>query len=118
MIVDDEPDLCKTVQLVLEGKGFNVVSAPSGPDALEKLRKEPVDLVLIDYFMPNANGLWLCEMIRKDPKLKDLKLAFLTVATFGVAAKEALSRHNVLDYIQKPFDNKDLIQRVRQMVKE
>jgi len=118
MVVDDEPDLCETVKLLLEGKGFEVVTALSGAEALKKLRKEPVDLVLIDFFMPEMTGRGLVDEIRKDPKLKKLKLAFLTVALFGEVGQEDLHKLGILDYIQKPFDNEDLVRRVKKMIGE
>ncbi len=116
MVVDDEPDLCETVKLLLEGKGYEVVSAQSGAEALKKLRKERADLVLIDFFMPGMTGRALVDEIRADPKLKDLKLAFLTVALFGEVGREDLQKLGILDYIQKPFDNEDLVRRVKKMV--
>lgn len=118
MVVDDEPDLCETVKLLLEGKGFETVTALSGAEALKKLRKEPVDLVLIDFFMPGMTGRGLADEIRKDPKLKKLKLAFLTVALFGEVGREDLQKLGILEYIQKPFDNEDLVRRVKKMVGE
>jgi len=116
MVVDDEPDLCETVKLLLEGKGYEVVSALSGAEALKKLRKERADLVLIDFFMPEMTGRALVDEIRADPKLKNLKLAFLTVALFGEVGREDLQKLGILDYIQKPFDNEDLVRRVKKMV--
>ncbi len=118
MVVDDEPDLCETVKLLLDGKGFETVTALSGAEALKKLRKEPVDLVLVDFFMPEMTGRGLVDEIRKDPKLKKLKLAFLTVALFGEVGREDLQKLGILDYIQKPFDNEDLVRRVKKMVGE
>ncbi len=118
MVVDDEPDLCETVKLLLEGKGYEVMSAQSGAEALKKLKKERPDLVLIDFFMPEMTGRALADKIRADPKLKDLKLAFLTVALFGEVGREDLQKLGILDYIQKPFDNEDLVRRVKKMVGE
>jgi len=118
MVVDDEPDLCETVKLLLEGKGFETVAAQSGAEALKKLKEERVDLVLIDFFMPEMTGRALAAEIRADQKLKDLKLAFLTVALFGEVGEEDLRELGILDYIQKPFDNEDLVRRVKKMVGE
>jgi CheY-like chemotaxis protein len=116
MVVDDEPDLCETVKLLLEGQGLEVVTAQSGPEALKRLREEWVDLVLIDYFMPEMNGMDLAVQIRADPKLKGLKLAFLTVAAFSEKGEKEMRRLGIVDCIQKPFDNRDLIRRVKRMV--
>jgi len=118
MVVDDEPDLREAMQLLLESRGFEVVTAEGGAEALEQLGKEQVDLALIDYFMPEMTGRDLAEKIRADSALKDLKIAFLTVAVFGEVGKEDLTSLGALDYIQKPFDNEDLIQRVKKIVGE
>lgn len=116
MIVDDEENICVLVKELLGREGFKVETAMSGAEALAKLRKFPVDLVLVDFFMPEMNGRELCEEIRKDAKLKSLKLAFLTVAQFGKGGQEEIKKLKMLDYIQKPFDNQDLVNRVKKMV--
>ncbi len=118
MIVDDEANVCKTVKLILEGEGFGVVTASSGPEALKKLGEEKVDLALLDFLMPEMSGRVLAEEIRKDPELKDLKLAFITVATFGETGMDELQELDILDHILKPFDSEDLVKRVKRMVGE
>lgn len=116
LVVDDEKDVRNVVKVVLEDAGYKVATVSDGPNALKKLRKELRDLVLIDMFMPRMSGRELCERIRSDKKLKKLKCAFLTVAEFSDAGKEELKRMKVLDYIKKPFDNKDLARRVKKML--
>ncbi len=118
MIVDDEANVCKTVKLILEGEGFEVVTASSGPESLKKLGEEKVDLALLDFLMPEMSGRVLAEKIRKDPKLKDLKLAFLTVATFGETGMDELQELDISDHIAKPFDSEDLVGRVKRIVGE
>ena len=118
MVVDDEPDIAELVKRTLEEKGHKVVTALSGVEAMEQLGKERVDLALIDFFMPEMSGRDLVDKIRADPQLKDLKLAFLTAAAFGEEGKEELRKLGALDYIQKPFDNEDLDQRVRKIAGE
>jgi CheY-like chemotaxis protein len=118
MIVDDDPDIRLTVRMILKFRGFEIVEAGNGSEALEKLREKRVDLVLIDFFMPGMSGRDLASAIRSDPKLRDLKLAFLTVATFRKHGRRELEKLGSLDYIRKPFDKDDLVRRVRQMVGE
>lgn len=116
IVVDDEQPICKVVEDILKPEGYNVVSAYSGDEALEKLKKVKPDLILIDFFMPRMSGRELCEKIRADSKLKNLKVAFLTAATFSGSGMKELERMNVLDYIKKPFEYKDLIQRVKKII--
>ena len=66
--------------------------------------------------MPGMSGREVCEKIRENPKTKDLKVVFLTVAKFSEAGKDALKKMKVLDYITKPFDNEDLLRRVKKVI--
>lgn len=116
MIVDDEPDICDVVKAILEPEGFEVLAANNAPEGLDKLQKEKVDLVLIDFFMPGMSGRALLEKIRADPKLKTMRAAFLTAASFGDMGMEKLHKLKALDYIQKPFETEDLVKRVNQML--
>ncbi|MFQ6129924.1 MAG: PleD family two-component system response regulator [Candidatus Hadarchaeaceae archaeon] len=116
MVVDDDLFIRKAVKITLEGEGYDVVTASSGEECLKKLRKEKIDLMLTDVFMPRMSGIRLCEMIRKNKKLKPLKIAFLTVATFSKMTEIGLEGLNIIDYIQKPFDNEDLVRRVKRIV--
>ena len=118
MIVDDEPDLREMVNMLIKSEGYETVTASNGKEALEILKKieQKPDLMLIDMFMPEMSGRELCERIRKDEDLNDLKLAFLTVATFRDQGKQMLKEMNVLDYITKPFDNEDFLRRIHRML--
>ena len=116
MIVDDEAPINKVVEDILEPEGYKVVSALNGTEALDKLKRAKVDLILIDFFMPGLSGRELCEKIRADSKLKKLKVAFLTAATLSPTGMKELDKMNVLDYIKKPFEYKDLIKRVKKMI--
>jgi len=118
MIIDDEQDLREMLSLLLKSNGFKTVSASNGKDALKILKQleQKPDLVIIDMFMPEMSGRQVCENIRKDEKLKDLKLAFLTVAAFSSYGKQMLKELNVLDYILKPYDIDDLIRRINKMI--
>ncbi|MFH0978166.1 MAG: response regulator [Candidatus Woesearchaeota archaeon] len=115
MIVDDEEHIVELVKAVLEGNGFDVITAGSGPEALEKLKKTKPDAILLDMMMPGMSGRETCEKIRANPKTKKLKVAFVTVARFSEVGKEVLNKMHVLDYITKPFDNDDLVARVKKL---
>ncbi len=120
MIVDDTKDTVGMVEKLLESEGFNTMTAYDGKEALELLKKteEKPDLVLLDMFMPEMSGREVCERIRKDDELKDLKIAFFTVAAFRGQGKQMLEDLNVSDYITKPFDIDDLLKRVQKILEE
>jgi len=113
MIVDDEESLVELVKALMEQENYEVIPAMSGKECLEKLKTVKPDLILLDMMMPGMSGREVCETIRKDPETKDLKIAFLTVAKFSEAGKDVLEKMDVLDYITKPFDNQDLVKRVK-----
>lgn len=118
LVVDDEADVRTAIKDVLEDEGYGVSTAEAGKEALAILKKEKFDLAILDFFMPEMSGRELAEEIRKDPQIKNAKFAFLTVADFGVQGKQQLKKLDSLDYIRKPFDNEDLVRRVKKMIGE
>jgi two-component system alkaline phosphatase synthesis response regulator PhoP len=116
MVVDDEENLVELVKAILEVEGYDILTASNGNECLEKLKTVNPDLILLDMMMPGMSGRETCERIRKDPKTKGLKVAFLTVAKFSEVGKDILKKLNAVDYITKPFDNKDLVRRVKKAV--
>jgi CheY-like chemotaxis protein len=116
MIVDDEESLQELVKAVLEQEGYDVVTVGDGKECLKKLENVKPDLILLDMMMPGMSGREVCERIRKNPGTKGLKVAFLTVAKFSETGKDVLKKMNVADYITKPFDNDDLVRRIKKIV--
>jgi len=117
MIVDDEESIRELVNAVLSLEGFEVIAAEDGQVCLEKLKEIKPDLILMDMMMPGMSGRETIEKIRENPKTKNLKIIFLTVARFSETGKDTLEKMNILDYITKPFDNNDLVKRVKKLVK-
>jgi two-component system response regulator VicR len=116
MVVDDEKAILELVKAVLGNEGFDVISVSSGQECLDTLKKTAPDLILMDMMMPKMSGRETTEKIRKNPKTKNLKVAFLTVARFSEVGKTKLKELDVSDYITKPFDNADLVKRVKNIV--
>jgi DNA-binding response OmpR family regulator len=111
MIVDDEPDLRSTVRTVLEKEGFNVITAVNGDDCLKKLKKQKPDLILLDIMMP---GTPLKDIVQK---IKGTKIAFLSVVRTSEAEKEDLMKSkNIVDFIEKPFDINEMVEKVKKIV--
>ena len=110
MVVDDEPDIQATVKIVLEKEGYNVVTANSADDCLDKLKTVSPSLILMDIMMPGT------PVRIAVPKIKE-KVAFLSVVRTSEAERENLLKSgNIVDFIQKPFDIKDLVKRVKKIV--
>ncbi|MBI2629497.1 response regulator [Candidatus Pacearchaeota archaeon] len=114
MVVDDEEDIRRTMKLLLEKNKYKVILCVDADDALKKLKKEKPDLILLDIMMP---GTPVREMISKISK--DVKISFLSVVRMSDAEKEGLKiSKNIVDYIQKPFDNSDLLKRVNKILEK
>jgi DNA-binding response OmpR family regulator len=110
MVVDDEPDIRDTVKTIFEKEGYKVVTAVSGDDCLKKLYEKP-DLILMDIMMP---GTPTKDVVNK---IKGIKIAYLSVVRVSEADKEDLMKNkNIVDYIQKPFDIKELVKRVNKIL--
>jgi CheY-like chemotaxis protein len=115
LVVDDEENIRELVKDLLKDD-FKVTCVEDGIRGLELLKKRKFDLILLDFFMPGMSGKEVAEEIRKNPKAKNTKIAFLTVASFGKEGHKSLKKLKVLDYIQKPFNNDDFTYRVKKMV--
>jgi len=116
MVVDDEENLLFLLNKILESEGFDVITADNGRECLELLKKEKPDMILLDMMMPGITGIDVAEAIRSNPKTRNMKIIFLTVVKSNEIRKDRLKKIKALDYIEKPFDNKDLVRRVKKIV--
>jgi CheY-like chemotaxis protein len=118
LIVEDDQDIAEVFQQVLQGARFEVDVAKDGADCLVMIRDGHYDLVLMDMFMPNMSGRETFEKILEDPKLKNQKVAFLTVAKISEKMQGQFTDMGLVDYIIKPISNKELIARVKKALKK
>ena len=116
--MDDELPIFNVIKHLLKPEGYHVISALTGEEALIKLKTNKVDLVLIDLLLPGMSGSELCEEIRMHPDLKSLNVGFLSVVKPSKLAQKRFASLNVLDYIEKPFENNELIERVKKMLND
>lgn len=111
LVVDDEKRVVDLLTRTLTADGYSVVSARDGVEALERLREQDVDLVLLDLMMPRLNGLQVLEAMRSEPG--SMPPVIVLSAVDDIAARvDALDR-GAVDYIGKPFHNAELVARVR-----
>ncbi len=115
LVVDDDPQVCKTVGMILKDHGYHVQSYSQPRQALQAVRKNPFDMALIDIKMPDLNGLELVEKIRaEDPRIAPIVMtAYPDVQT----AAETM-RLGSRDYITKPFREEQLLQSVERIAHE
>ena len=69
LIVDDEPQFRRALRVALRMNGYEVQEAANGVDALRAMHNEALDLILLDWLMPDMDGLFLCRAIRTEPRL-------------------------------------------------
>jgi two-component system KDP operon response regulator KdpE len=109
LVVDDEPQIRRILQITLAGAGYEVEEAKSGEEALEKIRKFRPDLVVLDLNMPGMGGLAACRAIRNST---DIAIVMLTVRNAEADKVEALDA-GADDFVTKPFSTPELLARIR-----
>ena len=113
LIADDLPDNLKLLARYLENEGYDYVQAKDGVEALEKVRKELPDLVLLDVNMPKKDGFAVLEEIRADPATKHIPVIILTAARLAPMDVQSGLNLGADDYVTKPFDRRELFARIR-----
>jgi DNA-binding response OmpR family regulator len=116
LIVDDEPGVVVALQFLMEKEGYTVMVAKNGEDALELIYKYKHDLVLLDIMLPGIDGYEVCEIIRLNPAYRKVKVLFLTAKGREVEIAKGMAL-GADDYITKPFSNKELIAKVKAILK-
>jgi len=113
LVVDDMPDLARTVQIVLEQAGYEVILAADGQEGLDKAQAEQPDLIILDVMMPVLDGFAVCRKLREDPQLKDTPVILLTGVGEQAAATDypvdGVLQADADDYLEKPVDPKALL---------
>ncbi len=111
LIVDDNPKNLQVLGSALRTSNYEVEFSTDGMGAIEWLRNEAFDLVLLDVMMPELDGFETCRRIRKDRKADDLPIIFLTAKTDRESILKGF-KVGAQDYITKPFDADELLARV------
>ncbi len=116
LIVEDEPDIRELVVHHLKREGYQVSAAASGEEALRQVQAAPPDLVLLDLMMPAMDGLEVCRRLRQDPATARLPIVMLTAKGDEVDRVLGLEI-GADDYVVKPFSPKELLARVRAVLR-
>ncbi|MBI1883668.1 MAG: response regulator [Chlamydiae bacterium] len=104
LVVDDEPNIQKMLRTLLEINDYEVETVSNGGEAIDRVRLEAPDLVLLDLVMPKVDGYRVLETLKKDKETKDVPIILFTAAPPEVAAKTGTSAVDAVDYVLKPFD--------------
>jgi two-component system chemotaxis response regulator CheY len=117
LIVDDDKTTRKLLSLYLKGKGYEVVSAENGLDAIEKLGTESINLIVTDMNMPYMDGIELTKILRSDSNLKDIPIIMVTTEADDDEKKKAFDA-GVDDYLIKPTNADAISNSIKRIVEK
>jgi DNA-binding response OmpR family regulator len=112
LVVEDDPDIVELLVHYLRAEGFTVDALGDGTKALERIRLESYDLLVLDLQLPGKDGLSLCAEVRRDKRTRDVPVVMLT-ARGDEADRIVGLEMGADDYVVKPFSPKELVARVR-----
>lgn len=116
MVVDDDKDIRRLVENILSKEGFVTVGAENAADALKKIQNSKPDLIILDLQLPDKDGFEVCKQLRADPATRYVPVVFLTVQnvdSYKIAGLEI----GADDYITKPFNQTELVARVKAVLR-
>lgn len=112
LIVDDETELLKAISIRLKASGYEVLTAQDGQEGLEKARNSNPDLIILDVLMPRLDGYEVCRLLKFDEKYSLIPVIMLTAKTQEVD-KAMGKKVGANDYLTKPFETQDLIDKIK-----
>ena len=115
LICDDDPLLLELMEFRLRAKGYEVIKAVDGAEALEKVQRDAPDVVVLDAMMPKADGLEVLARIKGDPTLSDTPVVMLTARKGQKDIVSALDK-GADDYLVKPFIPEELLARLARLI--
>jgi len=116
LVVDDEPDLLELVRFNLDQAGYRVDTAQSGREAMTMLRRSAPDLVVLDLMLPDLSGEEVCRQLRADVQLAHLPVIMLTAKSEEVDRVVGFEL-GADDYVTKPFSPRELVLRIRAVLR-
>ena len=115
LIADDEPNIVISLEFLMQREGYAVTVARDGVAALDAIRRERPDLVLLDVMMPGMSGFDVCQAVRADESFAAVKIVMLTAKGRDTDTAKGIAL-GADAYMTKPFSTKDLAARVRELL--
>jgi phosphate regulon transcriptional regulator PhoB len=116
LVVDDEKDILDLVSYNLEKEGYNIHTSKNGEDALNIIRKEHFDLIVLDLMLPDIQGMELCKILKEEENTASVPIIMLTAKSDELDKVLGLEL-GADDYITKPFSPRELIARVKAVLR-
>ncbi len=117
ILILDDNDLNITILEGILEKKFNIHVAKNGADAIERIKKENFDLVILDIMMPDMSGIEVCEKIKKNEVKKHTPIVFLSAAADDIDLRKAVFDAGAVDFISKPFKASCILERIDSIFK-
>ncbi len=116
LVVDDEPDAVELIKFNLKAAGYEVTTAADGDEALKKARALLPDLIVLDLMLPEVDGLEVCKILRRDPKVSAVPIIMLTAKAAEIDRVLGLEL-GADDYVTKPFSPRELVLRIKRLLR-
>ncbi len=114
LVTEDDKDIAGFVKSALELEGYRVIWVEDGIGAVEVLRQENIDLIILDIMMPVFSGYWFCDVFKKNPNTKDIPVIFTSALNSESDIKRGLDL-GASAYLTKPFKIKMLLDTVKSL---
>jgi two-component system, OmpR family, alkaline phosphatase synthesis response regulator PhoP len=115
LIVDDEPNIVRSLEFLMSKAGYDVRVARDGQQALDEIARATPDLVLLDAMMPKRDGFDVCQTIRANPRWIGVRVIMLTAKGRDIEREKGLAL-GADDYITKPFSTKEVVAQVEKIL--
>ena len=115
VLAEDDPDIQLVARLSLKRAGFTVTVVSNGQEALDTISRQPPDVVLLDWMMPEVDGLETCRRLKADPRTANIPVVFLTAKSQEAEIQRGLSL-GAAGYVTKPFDALTLGEQIKEIV--
>jgi twitching motility two-component system response regulator PilH len=114
LVVDDSPTDLRLVTTPLQEKGYQVITAVDGEEALDKASRERPSVIVLDVVLPKKNGFQVCRQLKTSPDTKDIRILLLTSKTQDTDRFWGL-KQGADGYMTKPFANEELLAKVHEL---
>ena len=122
LVVDDEPDLVLMVKKNLEKEGYKVEVAYNGAEAMEKVKANPPDAIVLDVMMPEKDGYEVCSELKNDEKFENIPIVMLTAVADHVSSTRYSHADGMSmeadDYLPKPASPEEISESVKRLLEE
>ena len=116
LVVEDIPNVLELIELTLRFKGYPVITARNGQEALERVQKEHPAMVITDILMPKMDGFSLAHTLRKDPHTSQIPIIFLSATYVTPEDKVFALSLGAVRFIEKPIDTEDFLLTVAEIL--